>query len=361
MTTASKRVAAGDASTGRDATDPGPTGSRTGPRWSTRAAVLVGLAALLVACVALSLAIGARTIALADVWNAVVHHAPTRDGQIVRELRAPRTWLGIEVGVALGVAGTLMQAMTRNPLADPGLLGVNAGAATAVVTGIVVFGIGSFGGYVWLAFAGAAAALLLVHALGGRGGSASPVRLALAGTAISATLTAIVGGMVLLDPGAFETFRAWEVGSLTARGPSVAGPVAVFVIVGGFAALALARPLNALALGDDTGRALGAHVGRTRAAAFAAIALLSGAATAAAGPIGFLGLTVPHMARALMGPDHRWVLPCAALLGPCLLLAADVLGRVVDRPGEIQVGVVAAILGAPVFIALVRRRRIAAL
>lgn len=328
---------------------------------ATRAVGLLLLLVLLAGCVLLSLSVGTRSLPLTDVWSEIFSPTDSRTGEIVRELRAPRTLLGLEVGMALGVAGALMQAMTRNPLADPGLLGVNAGAATAVVIGIVVFGITSLIGYVWLAFAGAALALLLVHALGGRGGSATPVRLALAGTAISATLLSLVAGLVLLNPGAFDTFRAWEVGSLSGRGNDVAQTIAIFIGAGLVGAFLLARSLNALALGDDTGRALGAHVGRTRAGAFAAIAILSGAATAAAGPIGFLGLTVPHMARALMGPDHRWVLPCSALLAPCLLLAADVIGRVVDRPGEIQVGVVTALLGAPVFIALVRRRRIAAL
>ncbi len=324
--------------------------------------VLLALVALLACCALLSLSVGARSLPLTEVWRELFAPTDSRAGEIVRELRAPRTLLGIEVGIALGVAGTLMQAMTRNPLADPGLLGVNAGAATAVVIGIVGFGITSLLGYVWLAFAGAGLALALVHALGGRGSSsATPVRLALAGMAISATLLSLVAGLVLLNPSAFDTFRAWEVGALSGRGEDVAETIAVFIAAGLAGALVLARALNALALGDDTGRALGANVGRTRAGAFALIAILSGAATAAAGPIGFLGLTVPHMARALMGPDHRWVLPCAALLAPCLLLAADVIGRVIDRPGEIQVGVVTALLGAPVFITLVRRRRIAAL
>jgi iron complex transport system permease protein len=326
-----------------------------------RATGLLLLAGLLFFCVLLSLSVGARSIPLHDVWSELIDPTGSRAGEIVRELRGPRTLLGLEVGIALGVAGTVMQAMTRNPLADPGLLGVNAGAATAVVVGIVVFGITSLSGYVWLAFLGAGLALLLVHSLGGRGGGGTPVRLALAGTAISATLTAIVAGLVLLNPGAFDTFRAWELGSLSGRGEGVVGEIAVFVVIGLIASLLLARSLNALALGDDTGRALGAHVGRTRAAAFATIALLSGAATAAAGPIAFVGLTVPHMARALMGPDHRWVLPCAMLIAPCLLLLADVLGRILDRPGEVQVGVIAALLGAPVFIGLVRGRRIAAL
>ncbi len=341
---------------------PSPTGQASVAHpGAKRAGGLLLLAGLLLFCVLLSLSVGARSIPLGEVWGELLSPTDSRTGEIVRELRGPRTLLGLEVGLALGIAGTLMQAMTRNPLADPGLLGVNAGAATAVVVGIVAFGVTSLTSYVWLAFVGAGAALFLVHALGGRGGSQTPVRLALAGTAISATLLSIVAGLVLLNPGAFDTFRAWELGSLTGRGDGAAREIAVFVVGGLIGALALARPLNALALGDDTGRALGAHVGRTRAASFAAIAILSGAATAAAGPIAFVGLTVPHMARALMGPDHRWVLPCAALLGPCLVLAADVVGRVLDRPGEVQVGVVVAFVGAPVFIGLVRRKRIAAL
>ena len=331
---------------------------RTG---ATRLLGLILLALLLLFCVLLSLSVGARAIPLHEVWSELLTPTDSRVGEIVRELRGPRTLLGLEVGLALGVAGAVMQAMTRNPLADPGLLGVNAGAATAVVVGIVAFGVTSLTGYIWLAFLGAGAALFFVHALGGRGGSQTPVRLALAGTAISATLLSFVAALVLLNPGAFETFRAWELGSLTGRGQDAASSIVVFVVLGLIVALALARPLNALALGDDTGRALGAHVGRTRAVSFAAIAVLSGAATAAAGPIAFVGLTVPHMARALMGPDHRWVLPCAALLGACLVLFADVIGRVIDRPGEVQVGVVIAFIGAPVFIGLVRRRRIAAL
>ena len=326
-----------------------------------RLAMLIGFAALLVLCCLLSLSIGARAIPLVDVWHELLSPTDSRIGEIVRELRGPRTLLGLEVGLALGVAGALMQAMTRNPLADPGLLGVNAGAATAVVVGITAFGVTSLTGYVWLAFAGAAVALVVVGALGGRGGSQTPVRLALAGTAVSATLISIVAAIVLLNPGAFDTYRAWELGSLTGRGQGATGQIALFVIGGLIGALALARPLNALALGDDTGRALGAHVGRTRAAAFVAIAVLSGTATAAAGPIAFVGLTVPHMARGLMGPDHRWVLPCSALLGACLVIAADVIGRVLDHPGEVQVGVVVAFVGAPFFISLVRRRRIAAL
>ena len=190
---------------------------------------------------------------------------------------------------------------------------------------------------------------------------ATPARLALAGTAITAALTAFTYAVALSDPDMLQRFNQWNVGSLAGRDISTVESVAPFLLVGIALALLLPRALNAIALGDDTARALGANIGRTRIAGAVAITLLCGAATAAAGPIVFVGLTIPFVARAIVGPDQRWVLPYSALLGPVLLLGADVLGRVIARPGELEVGIVTAILGAPVFIALVRRRRIAQL
>jgi iron complex transport system permease protein len=281
---------------------------------------------------------------------------------VVRELRVPRTILGIAVGAALGLAGALMQALTRNPLADPGILGVNAGAAAAVVFAIGVLGLTSLQAYVWFAFVGAAVTAVVVYALGAMGrAGATPVRLALAGTAVSAAFSAFTSAVVLLDTTTFDAFRFWSVGALADRGTYVLKSVSPFLIVGVLLALALSRSLNAIALGDDTGRALGAHIGRTRALGALAVTLLCGAATAAVGPIGFVGLTVPHIARAITGPDQRWVLPYSLVLAPILLLSSDIIGRVVMKPGELQVGIVTAFVGAPAFIALVRRRRIAAL
>ncbi|MBN9622155.1 MAG: iron chelate uptake ABC transporter family permease subunit [Actinobacteria bacterium] len=327
-------------------------------RWS---ALGLGLAALLATAI-LAVAVGTRWIAPAEVWDALFAGGHGANGEIVRNLRLPRLLLGLEVGVALGLAGALMQALTRNPLADPGLLGVNAGAATAVVLATALLGLSRLTEYVWFAFLGAAVVSLLVYALGSRGRSeATPARMALVGTAVTAALSSFVAAMILLQPQVFRQFRFWELGSLAGRGFTVVAQVAPFVFIGALLALALGGRLNALALGEDKGRALGAHPGRIRGAGAVAVTLLCGAATAAAGPIAFVGLTVPHLARAITGPDQRWVLTLSLVFAPALLLIADVVGRVVDRPGEVQVAVVTAFLGAPIFIAIVRRRRIARL
>ena len=323
--------------------------------------VLAAVAAL-TAVALLSLAIGTKPIPIADVLGGLLHDDGSEQAAIVRELRVPRTLVGLSVGIALGLAGALMQALTRNPLADPGLLGVDAGAAAAVVVAIAVLGLASPAAYVWFAFAGAAAASIVVYMLGSRGrAGATPVRLALAGTAVAAALTAFTNGMTLLDPLTFDDFRFWSVGALGGRDLGILADVGPFLLAGALLALALARPLNALALGDDAGRGLGAHVARTRALGAVAITLLCGGATAVAGPIGFVGLTVPHAARAIAGPDQRRVLAYSVVLAPILLIGADVIGRVVVRPGELEVGIVTALVGAPVFIALVRRTRIAQL
>ena len=319
-------------------------------------------AAGLAIVVVLSISIGAKGIPVGDVLDGLLRDDGSESAAIVRELRVPRTLVGLAVGVALGIAGALMQALTRNPLADPGLLGVEAGAAAAIVVAIAWLGLSEPRAYVWFAFVGAAVASVVVYVLGSRGrAGATPVRLALAGTAIAAALTAFTYGVTLLDPEAFDEFRFWNVGSLVGRDLSILGDVGPFLVAGLVLALALARPLNALALGDDSGRALGAHIGRTRALGALAITLLCGAATAVAGPIAFVGLTIPHVARAIVGPDQRWVLAYSVLLAPILLVGADVIGRVVVRPGELEVGIITALVGAPVFIALVRRTRIAQL
>lgn len=325
-----------------------------------RALGLAGLAAALLAAVLLSVAVGARSIPLDHVWDLVWHADASEESLIVHDLRLPRTLLGLLVGCALGAAGAVMQGVTRNPLADPGLLGVSAGAAAAVVTAIALFGASEPLQYVWFAFAGAAIGAVVVYGVGAAGHSgATPVRLALAGMAVSFTLLAYVQAMTLLDPDALNRFRFWQLGTLGGHPASLNWQIAPFVVLGTLLAVALGRSLNAIDLGEETGRALGARPGRTRALGAVAVTLLCGAATAAAGPIVFLGLAVPHAARAIAGPDHRWVVLYSLLLGPIALLGADVLGRVVERPGELEVGIVTALVGAPVFIAIVRRRRIA--
>ncbi|AOT58210.1 MULTISPECIES: FecCD family ABC transporter permease [Streptomyces] len=329
-------------------------------RGSYRAAgLLLSLGVLALVCVA-SVVVGAKQVPLGDVWHGLFQYTGTGNDVLIADVRVPRTLLGLLAGVALGLAGAVMQALTRNPLAEPGLMGVNAGAAAAVVTGTTLLGTTSFLGYVWFAFAGAAVVSVLVYVLGG-GRSATPVRLALAGTAATAALYGYVNAVQLLDSAALERLRFWTVGSLAGADAAVVGAVAPFIAVGVGLAAAVARPLNAMEMGDDSARALGVNLTRTRVHAMLAVTLLCGGATAACGPIVFVGLMVPYLVRAITGPDMRWILPYAAVLSPVLLLASDIVGRVVARPSELQVGIVTALIGGPVFIHLVRRKRMSQL
>ncbi|MCQ4040761.1 FecCD family ABC transporter permease [Streptantibioticus rubrisoli] len=331
---------------------PSPGIRPPGRRGALRAAGLLGALLLLAVVAALSLALGAKPLSLSQVWHGLFDPGDV----VVHRMRLPRTVLGLVVGVALGLAGGVMQALTRNPLADPGLLGINAGASAAVVSVISFLGLSSFTGYIWFAFLGAALVSVLIYAVGG-GRGATPARLALAGAAVNAMLYSYVSAVELLDTASLDKMRFWTVGSLGAAQPGTAERLAPFVAVGAAAALALARPLNALALGDDAAQALGARPARVRAAAIVAVTLLCGAATAACGPIVFVGLMVPHLVRSLTGPDLRWQLPYCALLAPVLLLGSDVLGRVLARPSEVQVGIVTAVVGGPFFLYFVRRNR----
>jgi iron complex transport system permease protein len=326
-----------------------------------RVLLLLGLLLALALAVVASVALGARAVPPASVWAAITGGGDSTDALVVRELRVPRTALGLLVGAALGAAGALLQGHTRNPLADPGLLGVSAGAAFAVVLAISLDLAGSPLGYVWFAFAGAFVASAAVFVLGsvGRAGP-TPVTLALAGAALSAFLAALTSAVVLLDVETLDEFRFWAVGSIAGRDVAVLTQLAPFLVAGVVLATVHARALDTLALGDDVAASLGQDVRRTRLVGVLVVTVLTGAAVAAAGPIGFLGLVVPHVARLLTGPVHRWLVPVSAVLGATLLLVADVIGRLVLRPAELQVGVVLALIGAPVFIALVRRVRLPA-
>ncbi|ACY95958.1 MULTISPECIES: FecCD family ABC transporter permease [Thermomonospora] len=323
-----------------------------------RVAGLFLLAGLLVLIVMASFAIGAERVPLSRVLPGIFEPDGSQSALIIQEMRLPRTLLGLAVGASLGLAGALMQALTRNPLAEPGVLGVNGGAALAVVLLIWLADVDQVLVYVWAAFAGAAGAVLLVYMIGsyGRAG-ATPGRLVLAGAALNAVFSALTNGVMLLDPHGFNSFRFWQVGSLAGRDLATLAQVGPFMAAGVLLALSLARSLNVLALGEEAGRALGGSLGRTRALGALAVVLLSGAATAAVGPIAFLGLAVPFIVRALVGPDQRWVLPYSLLLAPVLLLGADIVGRVVAPPAELETGIVTAFLGAPIFIMLVRRGR----
>ena len=315
---------------------------------------------LLLCTVGVSLCVGAEQIPLSQVWDGLVDGATGKNETIVHDLRLPRTLIGIAVGAALGLAGAVMQILTRNPLADPGLLGVNAGASAAVITAISMLGVTTFSGYLWFAVAGAAIGAVLVNALAGSR-SGTPVRLALAGTAVNAALSGYIGGLQLLDFHALDEMRNWNVGSLAGRSTDLLAQALPLLLVGALLAFVLARPLNAMALGDDAARALGASPRKTRVLSIVCVTLLAGGATAICGPIGFLGLMVPHAVRAFCGPDARWLIPYCAVYAPVLLLVSDIVGRVVAPPSEIQVGIITAFLGGLLFIHLVRRRKVAQL
>ncbi|WP_405524145.1 iron chelate uptake ABC transporter family permease subunit [Streptomyces canus] len=337
--------------------------AETAPAPPTRRAIRVlGLfvsVVILVLVATASIAVGAKGLSVEQVWHGLFQDTGTY-GDVVVADRLSRTVLGLLAGAALGLSGAVLQALTRNPLADPGLLGINAGASAAVVTAITFFGVTSLSGYVWFAFLGAAAVGALVWFLGGSRG-ATPVRLALAGTAISAALYGYLQAVMITDDQALNRMRFWTVGSLSSANNSTILQVLPFLAAGSLLALALARPLNAMEMGDDTAKALGANLNRTRALAMFSATVLCGAATAACGPIVFVGLMVPHIVRSFTGPDLRWILPYATILSPVLLLGSDVVGRLVARPAELQVGIVTAVIGGPVFIFLVRRRRTAQL
>jgi iron complex transport system permease protein len=324
---------------------------------------LLALGGALVAIAILSLATGARAIPLANVWTALTAYDPgSTEHRIVWDLRLPRTIVGLLVGAALGLAGAVLQGATRNPLADPAILGINAGAALAVVLGVALLGMTQLSTYVWLAFIGSGTTMLVVYAVAslGREG-ATPVKLALAGAAITAVLHSVINAILLTSPRTLDEVRFWQVGSLSGRDIDIVLQVAPFLAIGMVLALGSARMLDGLSMGDDVARALGQRIGLSRGLAGLAAVILAGGATAAAGPIAFVGLTVPHVARAITGPGYRWILPYAMLMAPILLLGADIIGRVIAPPGEVQVGIVTAFLGAPFFIALVRRRKLAAL
>ncbi len=322
---------------------------------------LLVLAGLLVVAALLSLAIGSRSIPLGTVVDVLLHPDGSDTSTIIHGLRIPRTVLAIAVGLALGIAGALMQGHTRNPLADPGLLGVEAGAAFAVVIGIYVFGVTSLTGYAWFSLVGAGLASAAVFAIGSTRGGPDPVSLVLAGTAVSALLYALTQTIVLRDIDTLDEFRFWAVGSVAGRGTDVFWQVLPFIVVGLLLAALSASTLNLLQLGDDVAASLGMHPMRHKVIGVLGVMMLTGAATAACGPIGFVGLVVPHVARFFAGVDYRWIIPYSAFIGSLLVVLADIVGRLIVRPGELQVGIVMALIGGPVFVLLVRRTRMVTL
>ncbi|MFD5804649.1 FecCD family ABC transporter permease [Streptomyces sp. NPDC127020] len=331
--------------------------TETVPRPRRRLLGMVLALAVLTALLMLSLMIGSTAIAPSVVWDALFNPSAHPDQFAIRDFRLPRTIVGLAVGVALGLSGALIQALIRNPLADPGVLGVHAGSSFAVTVAVGLLGVREARGYMWFAFAGALIVTLLVLALGSTRKGSSPVVLVLAGVCVGAVLGGAREALQLTNPDAFDAMRYWNAGSITGRPLDVVWPIVPFLAVALLLAFAVSGPLNALALGDELARAQGVRLGRTRVLAVIALTFLAGGATAIAGPIGFVGLMVPHVARWIVGPDQRWIFAYSALLAPSLLLVSDILGRVVMRPGEIPVGIITAFVGAPVLVVLVRRKK----
>ncbi|MFE0786828.1 FecCD family ABC transporter permease [Streptomyces mutabilis] len=339
---------------------PAPPGETTQAR-RKRVAGLGVLGVLVVVAAAASLAVGARALSPADVWHGLLAE-PGSDQRlteirlIVQTVRVPRTVLAVVAGIALGVGGALIQGYTRNPIADTGLLGVNAGASFAVVSGIALFGFTSPLQYVWFGFLGAAVAGVVVFGLASIGrGAGNPLTLALAGQGVTVFLAAMTTAVALSDKESLNALRFWNAGSVAGVRFDVIWPVAAFIGVGLLLALSTLPAINLLNLGDDVARGLGLNITRSRTVGIVAVTLLAGAATAACGPIAFLGLMVAHVARYLTGPDYRWLVPYAGLLGAVVLLVCDIVGRLVVRPGELDAGIVVSLLGAPFFAVLVWR------
>lgn len=329
-------------------------------RRSTRLRVgwLIVALATLCALAVLSLTVGSRAVAWPDIW-AALGGATDTIGQAAVAKRIPRTFMAVLAGAALGVSGAVMQGVTRNPLADPGILGVNAGAALAVVIGMAWFNMALSYAYVWTAVGGAALAAVFVYAVGSLGaGGATPMKLALAGTATSVALASFINAVVLGRNDIAGGVRAWMIGGVGGVAYDRILLVLPFLATGLLLSLLSARALNSLALGEELAAGLGENVNLARGASSLGAVMLCGAATAVCGPIGFVGLAVPHVCRLLVGIDHRWLLPFSGLAGASLLIVADVLGRIVARPMELDVGIVTALVGAPVFIWIARRRKV---
>ncbi|MEV8242049.1 iron ABC transporter permease [Microbacterium testaceum] len=340
---------------------PAPGDARTRHRGRRRVLWAVVLVVAVVGAVVLSVTFGARDVSPGDIWAGLTGSTDTASAAAVGK-RVPRTILALLVGAALAVSGAVLQGATRNPLADPQILGINGGAALAIVIGIAFFGLSSATGYIWTGMVGAGAAAVFVYAIGsfGRGGP-TPLRLALAGAVTAVAFSSLLSAILLPRINVMNVFRFWQVGGVGGATVDTILQVLPFLLIGLAICLASASALNTLALGDELAAGLGARVRTARLLSSAGAVILCGAATAVAGPIGFVGLVVPHICRLLVGVDHRWLLPISAAGGAILLTVSDVIGRVISRPEEIEVGIVTALLGAPFFIALVRRQKMRAL
>ena len=316
--------------------------------------LILGISILGLSLIA-SITWGAADIAFRDIYDSFTAFDGSTNHLIIRTVRLPRSLIAILVGASLAVAGAIMQGLTRNPLASPSILGVNAGAAFAVVVGTFIAGSSSLTVYAWYAFAGASIIAIAVYFLGslGRGGL-TPFNLTIAGAAITAFISSITSGILILSQRTLEEIRFWLAGSVAGRDLNLLLQVLPYICVGLVLAIALSRQITILSLGEDTAKSLGQSTALIKILAAISIILLAGASVAIAGPIGFVGLIVPHMVRFIVGVDYRWILPYSAILGAIFVLIADLCGRLVIQPSELPVGLVMPLIGAPFFIYLIR-------
>ena len=328
--------------------------NKTGSRLLLAAGLLLGIFILGLSLTA-SITWGAADIAYRDIYQSFTAYDGSTNHLIIRTVRLPRSLIAMLVGASLAVAGAIMQGLTRNPLASPGILGVNAGAAFAVVVGTFIAGSSSLTVYAWYAFAGAAISAIAVYFLGslGRGGL-TPFNLTIAGAALTAFISSITSGILILSQRTLEEIRFWLAGSVAGRDLNLLLQVLPYICVGLILAIALSRQITILSLGEDTARSLGQSTALIKILAAISIILLAGASVAIAGPIGFVGLIVPHIVRLIVGVDYRWILPYSAILGAIMMLVADLCGRLVIQPSELPVGLVMPLIGAPFFIYLIR-------
>lgn len=319
------------------------------------AGLFLGVAFFLLSILA-SIVLGYTDITIPMVIEAYTQFNGTNEHIIIQNERMPRALIAAAVGASLAIAGTLMQALTKNPLASPGIFGVNAGAGFFIVVAVSLFSISSMEHFIWIAFLGAAVAAFTVYFLGSLGREGlTPMKLTLAGAAMAALFASFTQGLLVLDEKALEEVLFWLAGSVQGRKLEFLMTVLPYLSVAWIGSLLIARPINVLTMGDDVATGLGQRTGIVKLSAAIIVILLAGGAVAIAGPIGFIGIVVPHIARALVGIDHRWVIPYCAILGGMLLMLADVSARYVIMPQEVPVGVMTAIIGTPFFVYIARR------
>ncbi|MBD2165575.1 iron ABC transporter permease [Calothrix membranacea FACHB-236] len=326
------------------------------PKISPLAGLILGILILLT-CLVYSVTLGAAEIPIKKILESFILFDGSYEHLVIQTVRLPRSLIALLVGSALAVSGALMQGLTRNPLADPGILGIESGAALAVVTTIFVFGSPSLSVLTIVAFLGAGVTAMLVYILGSLGkGGATPLNLTVAGAALTALISSVMTGILIVSQRTLEEIRFWLAGSLAGRDINILLSALPFVVIGLVVAFALGRQITTMSLGEDIAKGLGQQTGWVKIATAIAVVLLAGSSVSLAGPVGFIGLVVPHIVRFFIKADYRWILPYSAIVGATLLLVADVAARVLLKPQELPVGVMTALIGAPFFVYLAKSK-----